>query len=607
MKRIQRKLTCIILSLTALLSSCEYDNSDSYYNVEIEEPGEINVGINLTDVSVNDTIYIYTKTKLYYSINTYGKELFNQDFRLDNAVVLKQGDYIYITPDNIDDKNHELNLDISLKTHSGSLSDLVNLESYEGKYKYNLKFVNADLKLNIKQQKSSDNYLIITWNDPNLKQTAVDHYEVTYSDIKGNQYSKTVSATDRSLLDETYVYGYKVYTIKTYFKDDRIEPWTDYYTPTYRPLTDSDFSINEGNTDKIWVNWTANDFKCKYVVEYPDNEQSIFYTASSSTYIDRLPFPITNMPAKVYILPEATNYSDYKNVSPVSVNVHSHYFGQTIYCAAADTTHKYIYTLSENYISAYNADALWNRYNYKWISNLDSSSKLSVSQATSRIAVQSGNKAIIYADYLWNDKDSIQIEMPANNFGYSLFKITDDDRLIVADTRSANKYLNTYDLKSKELSGQIEITDANATVDASCNGVFRVVISPSFVTLYNEDKLTYRLSNSVHYTKGYFTLDSKYMILSSNEYFRALNLSSFAYSDFVNGRFINIDPFSGYILYADTNFETNHLIYVWNPSTKSDIWRMKVNPQYKGENTYLLNGNIIIGSYFTKISSLYQQ
>lgn len=607
MKKIQKNLACIILLLTALFSSCEYDNSDSYYNVGIKEPGEINVGINLADISTEDTIYIYTKTKLYYSINTYGKELFNQNFKLDNAIVSKQGDYIYVDPDNIDDKNHQLMLDISLKTHSESLSDLVNLEAYEGQYKYNLKFVNADLKLNIKQQKSSENYLILSWDDPNLKQTGVDHYEVIYSDIKGNQYSEIVSATDRSLLDKTYAYGYKVYTIKTYFKDDRIEPWTDYYTPSYRPLTDNDFSINEANIDKIWVNWTNNDFNCKYVVEYPENEQNIFYTTSSATYINRLPFPITNMPVKVYILPIEADYSDYKYINPVSVNVHSFYFGQTIYCAAVDTTHKYVYTLSENYISTYNANALWNRYSNKWVSNLNSNSKLSVSQATSRIAVQSGNNAIIYANPQWNDRDTIRIEMPSNNFGYSLFKITDDDKLIVADTRSANKYINTYDLKSRELTGQIEIADVNANIDASANGQFKVVVSPSFVTLYNEDKMVYHLTNSVHYTKAYFSLDSKYLVLSSNEYFRALNLSSFFYLDFVNGRFINIDPFSGYILYADTNFETNHFIYVWDPSTKSDIWKMKVNPQYKGENTYLLNGNIVIGSYYTKISSLYQK
>lgn len=277
-----RKYSIIILALINILSffcSCEYRTEEDYF-IDLRKPSEnVSATIDLRNIAKDETIYIYTITSIEYNLDTDDKKLLDISFTIDDKAIGSYGNIIYISPYNIDNKDHILKVKISLSSNTGSLAEKLHLEKYTGEFFYKVKFVKTDLKLNISQQTTEDGFLNLVWDDPNLQQTPVDKYIISYYDTE-SQTIKELEVKDNSFVDETYIYGFREYIIKTYFEDNKIQPWIDYFIAEYKGLTIDDLNLNlhqeqtqEGYLKLIWNNPQIKGMSVKrYILEYYDEQ-----------------------------------------------------------------------------------------------------------------------------------------------------------------------------------------------------------------------------------------------------------------------------------------------------------------------------------------------
>lgn len=605
-----------VLSLFIHLNSCQYE-SDSYYYAGMIIPEAPEVGINLADVAPDGTIYIYTKTRLYYSLNTDGKELLAQKFTFEGGEVEKRGDYIYLTPRTADERTYKLEVDITLKTESGSIADIVGVESFIGKYTYNIQFIDSDLKQNIRQEITNDRYLKIIWDNPNLQQTDVDYYELIFENIKGEvQTIKITDPNETSYIDKSYAYGYRLYTLKTYFKDSRIASWDDKYTPQYTPITERDFSVGEGMPDFMVVSWRQNDFECNYNVNFIDNRVGRITTGNNSSYFYRTPFPLVNMPLEMHILPETAENSDYAYVSPINVNVSSKRLGISIYDFSAAPANDLLFAIGDNQLRCY--DSRLNFRKSETIIGINSICAASVSTYAGgdpKIAVHDKNGNAYIYNYVDNKFiNAITFLIPVRNIKYTLFEHTTNDRLFVADTRQ-NRFLYVYEASTGTLLHNIPLLDTNAELHVSPDGRYLCEVTPQKIAVYEfwtgsnnvpmYDKV-YEQNNTAGYISCKFNPNNpKQLILTSNSSFATMNLYPTEILTPKTGRFVSFDPFTGYILYADANYIGNHFVRILDPVTGNDKWQMEINPLYINKELYLLNNYLITESYYTNTSGLY--
>lgn len=278
-----KKYFVTVLTLIVFLSffySCEYETKQDYF-VNLTKPSEdVKATINLQNVPENETIYIYTATSMGYNVDTDDRRLLDISFTLDDRVIASQANIIYISPYSFDDKDHILKVKISLSSNTGSLAEKLYLEQYTGEFSYKVKFVKTDLKLNISQQTTEDGSLKLIWNKPELQQTPIDKYVISYYDSE-SQTTKEFEVKDNTFfVDDTYIYGFREYIIKTYFEDNKIQPWIDYFIAEYKELTIDDLNLNlhqertqEGYLKLIWNNPQIIRMPVKkYILEYYDEQ-----------------------------------------------------------------------------------------------------------------------------------------------------------------------------------------------------------------------------------------------------------------------------------------------------------------------------------------------
>lgn len=250
-----------LVMLTLFSFGCDYETDKDYF-VEKDKPSSgTHLNINIRDVGQDGIIYIYTTTTLDYSIEAGNQQLLEVSFLLDGQNVSAYNNMIILTPTSEDEKEHALKVIVKLKSNTGSLADRLYLEKYTGEFSYKVRFLKADFKLNISQEIVSDGYLKLSWDDPALEQTPVEKYNISYYDIvSGKEKSYDIENPQNTFfIDDDYIYGLREYRIKTYFKNNKIQPWTDFFIADYEVLTADNIGLNlrqqrssEGFLELIW-------------------------------------------------------------------------------------------------------------------------------------------------------------------------------------------------------------------------------------------------------------------------------------------------------------------------------------------------------------------
>lgn len=120
--------------------------------------------------------------------------------------------------------------------------------------------------------------------------------------------------------------------------------------------------------------------------------------------------------------------------------------------------------------------------------------------------------------------------------------------------------------------------------------------SPVFVSdLTPEGRIAYMNNNRMIVNRG----------LDGAKEFTIYELPSMQIVKTIAGSFKDIDPVSGNLLYVDTNYSDNKMMYVLSSDYSKNIFEMKLNFRY--EYIYLTNNFFFIDNYYTNISNMIQK
>lgn len=588
MENIKRAFPYFILLnlLFYSFNSCEYDSDDSFYYSGIEKPKDIQIDINLANVNASDTIYIYASTRLFFSVSGENKQIVEQKFHLDGANITQDSNYIFITPNEIDGRIRTLTYDVTFKSGSGSIADITGSEVFKGHYEYILKYVSdARLDLNLRQSKTPDGYLKLEWDAPNLKQTKVVKYELSFTNPNTDISLSSIITLEpevNSYIDKNYAYGYKLYKLKVYFEDERIDTWQSYHTAKYTPITNNDWEITETGTDGLNISWIKNDFNCNYVLQLPDG-RAIYPGKNTSIDIKVNPLPFKYSLFKLYILPEGE--ASIENIDKSSIV--GYWYGSSVlldeqYKYLADQ--KYIYAITNHKIRIYDT-------NFNYIEEKEILPTINLKKdkvfcsyeqgKRARIVVQQENNLYIY-NYDNNYKNPIQITGP----GYTDYKLVTinsySNALTVIPNASGLNTIYTYDINNPTNKNKITLSFSNPSIVISSsdgktivetNGT--IVYKRNYSIPYSEIQAT--ANDPIQYLSFDKTDNTRLIGSTTSGYLMSLDANlNFTVSN-TKLTYITQDYYNGKIIAIDSDYSNNSLIYVVDKNNFQILGKFRAN------------------------------
>ncbi|MFV0419349.1 MAG: hypothetical protein ACK5KT_11535 [Dysgonomonas sp.] len=609
-----RLLPLFALLLTAFFLSCEFDNDDNNFNHIVPPPDEIPMGIDLAGLKEGETIYIYTKTYLTYSLNTSGKSLLSKEFYLDDVNIPTDKDPnvngVYIDPGTIyADEDHTLTLKIAIKSGSGSLADALNIEGYLGEIKFKVKYVKADMKLDVKQRQNTNKNLELYWEKPQLEQHQVKGYTIYQGDNENNASEEKIVAeindpNTTSFVDPTYVYGYRNYHIKVHFEGDKIAPWNEYVRASYKPIEKLITSRPEASKLKIGFN-NENTYPCKYVVKYysGDSDDTPYPVAGEQAYIikENTQFPVRTGVKSLFlfVLPSDASDENYLQYPHILIEYSDPHMDEYIISHAVDKNANLYYTLSYDKLNVYNMNTmqLAKRVNHN-ISTHDGS--VVAANTSGRIAItETYGKAHIFGNNT--------LANPLYTFETTGdYTLTNDNKVIY--NRASGIYMgninngNITTLKTtSQLEGFVASQDGKYIVmptnTISDFGIFDITSgSPVFVSDLNpEGHVVYINNNRMIVNRG----------LDGSKEFTIYELPSMTVLKKIAGTFKDIDAYGGNILYVDPNYSDNKMIYVLSSDYSKNIFEMQLNTDHAY--IYLTNNFLFVDRYYINLSKMIQK
>jgi len=611
-----------IIFILLFTYACEYQTEDIHF-VEKEPPiPDKEIEINLFGVRDNDIIYIYNKTWLNYNINEEFDKILKMEITLDGIVIESSYNGILIDPEVYDNSIHKLKLRVESTSKTQSLAERLNLERYIGEREYTLKYIHVDNGLKITDGVSNDDYLKIQWKKPNIEGIEVDRYEVTYdSDWSWNsKIRNTITDPDQTfIIDKNYVWGYKDYEIRTYFKEGKIDAWIDRYTMNYNSLNTNDISVEEISIEKAEMSWTKNKYRCVYVLKnllgfresgsYESETIEEFDYSKNSGMIDISSFP-NDIMLSLSVLPEnyAPEYSEWGKT----------YFNKSN--PLMDEGWRFSY-----FTHNLNKNALYGLGMYKVIRfdaqtqeqliiksidmlNYHYTDKISSSSKTNNVAILSKWGLI----YLLDEDLNIlrEFDISRNTIYESIddvFCMTDDDKIIVSGM-GYSRELYIYNLNGiLKYEITLPITPFRSRITASFDGQYLCYYTARNIKIYKlgekHETLIYDKDITDLSRCDFHPTAKNKLIIQISDSFYTFDILDYTETNKIKGSFISIDPFTDNIAFYDKEYEQNKYVNIMkqNKETSVIIERLRVASDY---NIRLYN-NFIIGSFNDHMTNNY--
>lgn len=558
-----------------LLAGCEYDNDKVYYTEE-ERPEDITIDVNLDGLSNGQVIYIYAPTKLHYFYDLKSKKQLKHEIKLGNKIIEPDSDgVINIDPTwYADNEVLDLNINIELATGSNSIAEKLGYEKYVGNYNYKIKILkNASFILDFKEEVTVDRHLKISWTTPNLEQVEVESYEVFYSDEVGGEIKLTTitNPSQTFFIDDSYTSGYRRYLVRPYFKDNRMLWQFNYHTIQEDYPAYSMQSEPEG-LDKIKIKWAKNKYRCRYVLEYLDGtiidcgentEMEIQgkYSFPMNKDVNLHTVPI-NYGGDVLRTPYSRQYISSKKIALESTpgdmdynlndfRLYTYEFGKL---SSIDLK-------TMNVLRSKPAITYWDWYN-KCLSYSDNLNKLAFA----------GREYFTIYD---KNMDSISSVKVKNGFdlnpNYSIFSLTNDNRIITYTSNLIEHSLKVYNVNSNNLMYSEQL--GGEQLFLSKNGDL-VCIMQSFAVGYKVgDFELERVSKTpidfFKYKNATFSqVQNEIIYIMDADNFYKLNILTGEKTSPIQGQFITEDPFTGNVVYTKSdgiltisNFELDDVLF----------------------------------------------
>lgn len=610
----------LLISLVSLIS-CEWEGSDDENYVEIERPPEsISLGVDLAGVNADDIIYITNGSYINYTIHSGGRELVEQKFFLD-GIELTQigwnsdgGHTVYIDGQKVDDKIHELKLVMALRTNSGSLAELSNLEHYIGEFTFRLKFYESkgNSQLNIRQSLDQNNHLKLEWDKP--EGFDIDRYELYDGPW---WHSETPIATINDVnnpyfVDKDYYYGYKAYSIRAIPKNSiNISDIVEDFSVDYKIFNQDHIKTSISNRE-ITVDWkNPNPYPVKYIVSIPlggDNNE-IFEVEGNHLTLPRPYFPYLRG-GIIYILPPNGYIEDLNSYPSADFNLSDKtYAGEAVQLQFFDKKTNFLIGLSDDKF-----------YARDFFNNL----------SIRKTGMLPHNIHIGY--YFWEDKYSItkegKVAIEGSEYNGGNIHVFKDcnftERLYTFENLAPNKfcisdshifYTDIYkqkiyamDMAKKEIVDQKDFKEMNSyemQIEISSDGKTLILYSKNYTdswyTIYefSDNKL-----QEVRHVRDrvesvlFNPLDESQMIL--HEYYNRFHIidivSGGRIKTMENNRFLYLDPFSHNILcHTISKDDKNGFISVYDDTFSNLLYKVEsTSDYYTDKNSLILVNNILL-------------
>ena len=297
-----------------LFCACEYDSDNMNYHELPRPENNLSVTYNLADVPEGGMIYIYSPTRLTYTLNISSGTILRKEFYLNNQRITDVNGEIFLSPDILyNNTANVLSLKIEVGSGTGSLAEILGGEKSEFEFDYLVKYVNPDIRLDIKQRVSRENHLELYWEKPQIEGVEIENYRIYYYDNFEELLVKEITDPDvTSYVDKDYVYGAKTYRIVVTYNSNEITPKEDFYTVKYSEFSEGMFTYNSSEQFKLKIKWkNPNAFVCKYVLCWK-GEEIYMNEGVSEASVPRPTYPMTGAQYyELYILPVDGNFSDY--------------------------------------------------------------------------------------------------------------------------------------------------------------------------------------------------------------------------------------------------------------------------------------------------------
>lgn len=299
----------IFLPLAILLTSCEYQLSEEFYN-DIEKPADTHEA-QLTLSMDQDSILIYQDTEISYSLNTFGLKCNGIMITYLNDTIKdfngESGKFL-MTPEFFKKDWFDLKISFYMGTGSGSIADKLNAENYIGSKTWKVCFVDLD-QYNFKQQSSinKDGFLELFWVKPSFIKTlqgAINPYYTIRPQIS------RISGDTTFYTDSLYAGGKTSYTLYIYPRQ---------YVSIQREITANyplpELKATRIGLDTVELTWANTSLKTYFKIYGDHGWQKYFYTGYGKTIRTTVtPGVLNNFYLEIYPYNFAANKYNYSTV-----------------------------------------------------------------------------------------------------------------------------------------------------------------------------------------------------------------------------------------------------------------------------------------------------
>lgn len=610
---------CLLLLLIVIgLYSCEFE-SDNLNYVHVEKPDDqIQLGIDLAGVNPTELIYIYNQTYFTYSLYTDDRAIFARQFYLDGVPIetdqYAEGVHLNI----LDNQIHDLKLVIALRSGTGSLADKAMYEMYTGVFTFKVKAIPFSDKLNIRQTVNSNNNLKLEWDKPSGFEVSAYNIYKGYS-TQGVLLTTITNPNETSFVDTDYAYGYKSYTIVAVIKNSFNLTVQEHISITYSNMSENNFEIERIATDEASVQWeNPNPFPCKYVLEYGFNKEKIIVENG----VNEATIPISDFPTwsdsfSLYILPQSADINRYEEYSFVRSGYKDKKNNAEINLSYNLKSHK-LHGLGFTYLNSYDISTMKEVSTSKHNLQLHSGNIVKVSKEGIVAIIAIDNTIHVYSDYTLNQK--IATLRATNN----LFHFVGNDKLLLQEVNGFKIYdirtssVLTSKFWKSEYNGLEIVVRASVSADGSyiyveCWDHHTPDSQKEWVELYEltTDNTLKLLETKSIANKNYIQFHPTNNNEAIIQYLPFVD-NKFVIVDIItkeetqiNGEFMNIDPFTGNVLFRGVEYLNNeHNLYVWDKNYSNEKMKIKFANVNTWSPATLYNSNLFFNDYYVNLSNL---
>jgi len=419
----------VFLASIFLFTTCEYEPTGDNF-VELTPPEDyLPIEILLNDVIPTDTIYVYQNTSISMRINS-PKNLQKVIVSIDGEEYTNFWEDWFsfeINPNQLSEGVHTLTLNAVFSSGTGSLAEMMGLESFMGELSWKI-YIIHDLQdlFELGYHTNEEGFLEIYWKNF-ISENLIEKFTV-HSVLTQNSDTTIYYATQKSFVDYGYVCGDANYEVTIYLKDGySFMQQLNFVTPI-----PSVYFENLG-IDNLRIYWDKPFANGRFILSEDNN---IIASAVNDTTITIAQFFGENRQFVLTIRPQNAEYDNFHNKFDVWES-----FCQGIILGlpnfplyAYNRNDNSLYTSSYNNLIAYNATSMQVINTVSIPGNpwgLSYGGKIASAPHNSTVAAMTGEETWIFNDNSFSNP--IIIPLLSGTVNTRLSALTSNDRFFVVE------------------------------------------------------------------------------------------------------------------------------------------------------------------------------